>query len=250
VAIRVPIGEREQAIGSLLDLARSGFEEREQGDEVELAVYTDEAGERQLRAAFGSVESSSLVPGWEDAWRAFHRPVTVGGLWIGAPWLKPPRGAPAVVIDPGRAFGTGSHPTTRLCIELLAEVGRGSLLDVGCGSGVLSIAASRFGFAPIVAVDLDPVAVDVTSANAAANGVALDAYALDATIESLPPIDVAVANVSADVVTRVLPRLRCRTVITSGYLEDAVLAPDGWTRVTRSTAEGWAADHYERESSV
>jgi len=124
------------------------------------------------------------------------------------------------------------------------------VLDVGCGSGVLSIAASRFGFAPIVAVDLDPVAVDVTSANAAANGVALDAYALDATIESLPPIDVAVANVSADVVTRVLPRLRCRTVITSGYLEDAVLAPDGWTRVTRSTAEGWAADHYERESSV
>jgi ribosomal protein L11 methyltransferase len=250
VAIRVPVGEREQAIGSLLDLARSGFEEREHGDEVELAVYTDVAGERQLRAAFGCVESSSLAPGWEDAWRAFHRPVTVGGLWVGPPWLKPVSDADTVVIDPGRAFGTGAHPTTMLCIELLTEAPRGSLLDVGCGSGVLSIAAARLGFAPIVALDVDEVAVEVTRANAEANGVALDAYALDATIEPLPPSDVAVANVSADVVTRVLPRLRCRTVITSGYVVDAVPAPDGWTRVARSTAEGWTADHYERESSV
>ena len=117
-----------------------------------------------------------IVPlGWEDAWRAFHRPVTVGGLWIGPPWLEPPQGVSTVVIDPGRAFGTGAHPTTRLCIELLAGVDRGSLLDIGCGSGVLSVAASRLGFAPIVAVDVDPVAVEVARANAAANAVTFGA---------------------------------------------------------------------------
>ena len=89
---------------------------------------------------------------------------------------------PAVVIDPGRAFGTGAHATTRLCVELLARIPRGSLLDVGCGSGVLSIAAARLGYGPVSAVDDDPVAVEVTRANAAVNGVAVDARVLDATV--------------------------------------------------------------------
>ena len=73
-------------------------------------------------------------------------------------------GLPAVVIEPGRAFGTGAHPTTRLCLELLAELARGSLLDVGCGSGVLAVAGAKLGFRPVHAVDHDPVAVDATIA--------------------------------------------------------------------------------------
>ena len=127
----------------------------------------------RLLVAFPDAEVAPVQPGWEDGWRAFHRPVRAGGLWIGPPWEQPDPGEPAVVIDPGRAFGTGAHPTTRLCVELLARCERGSLLDVGCGSGVLSIAAARLGYGPIQAVDNDPVAVETTIANAEVNGVVL-----------------------------------------------------------------------------
>ena len=85
----------------------------------------------------------------------------------------------AVVVDPGRAFGTGAHPTTRACIELLARLDRGSLLDAGCGSGVVSVAAARLGFAPVVAVDVDEVAVEIARETARANGVEVHAFRAD-----------------------------------------------------------------------
>ena len=114
-------------------------------------------------------------------------------------------------------------PTTRLCIELLATSERGSLLDVGCGSGVLAIAASRLGFDPILAVDNDPVAIETTIANAAANGVVVEASLLDGEVGELPRVDVAVVNVLLAPVERILARLDARSAITSGYL--ARIAP-------------------------
>ena len=153
----------------------------------------------------------------------------------------------AVVIDPGRAFGTGAHPTTRLCIELLAGLeSRGSLLDVGCGSGVLSIAAARLGFAPIVAIDDDPVAIEVTLANAEVNEVTLTALTSDATSDPLPPAAVAVANVLLAPVEAILSRLDVTTAVTSGYLDGEVPAHTGWTRAATSTLDGWAADRFDR----
>ncbi len=120
----MPAAHAEIAGSRLLELAPSGFEERAAGDMTELAVYTDDAGAERIRAAFAEhVSSEALLPGWEERWRAFHRPVRAGGLWIGPPWESPPPGERAVVVDPGRAFGTGAHPTTRACIEVL------SLLD-------------------------------------------------------------------------------------------------------------------------
>ena len=150
----------EIARGLMLELFPEGFEERETADGLELVAYTDSGGEERLWAAFGAVQSEEVVGDWEERWRAFHRPVHVGSLWVGPPWEQPPEEATAVVIEPGRAFGTGGHPTTRLCLELLLELEPGSLLDVGCGSGVIAVAAACLGFGPVAAVDREPAALE------------------------------------------------------------------------------------------
>ena len=152
------------------------------------------------------------------------------------------------MIDPGRAFGTGAHPTTRLCVELLAAAPRGSLLDVGCGSGVLAIAAARLGYRPLTAVDDDPVAVEVTRANALANGVELEAALVDATAGPLPEAHLAVANILLGAVEAVLPHLRTRFAITSGYLAGERPGAPGWAWVEGRELDGWAADLFARES--
>ena len=125
----------------MLELAPEGFEERERGTELELAAYTDSHGGSRIARAFGSAQEDDVPTDWAERWRTFHRPVRAGPFWIGPSWEGAPDDAIAIVIDPGLAFGTGAHATTRLCLELLADVPLGSLLDAGCGSGVLSIAA-------------------------------------------------------------------------------------------------------------
>ena len=230
----------------MVELFPEGFEEIEHGDGVELVAYTDPGGEERLWQAFGHVSSGDVEAGWKDGWRAFHQPVEVAGLWIGPPWQAPSSATSAVVIEPGRAFGTGSHPTTRLVVELLAELERGSLLDVGCGSGVVSIAAAKLGFSPVVAVDVDEHAIEATLSNGHANGVTIEARRVDATAARLPPADVCVANVTLDVVERVAPRLDCSLLITSGYLLSEEPALQGFQRVERIGEGGWAADVFRR----
>ena len=150
------------------------------------------------------------------------------------------------MIDPGRAFGTGAHPTTRLTLELLQQLEPGSLLDVGCGSGVLAIAAAKLGFGPVVAVDVDEAAVEATLANARVNGVELSAHRADALVDELPETELVVANVALDVVERLLPRLGVRRAVTSGYLDRDEPRVDGWRRSVRREQDGWAADLLER----
>ena len=152
-----------------------------------------------------------------------------------------------MVIDPGRAFGTGAHATTRLCLELLLDTTPGSLLDIGCGSGVLSIAAAKLGFGPVVALDHDPQAVEATVANAAANGVEIDARLVDATIDPLPSSDVAVANVALGPVEAIARGLDAAMLLSSGYLGRDELRLPGWRRIERRVAGEWAADRFERE---
>ena len=230
----------------MLELFPEGFEETDASDGVELIAYTTAHGEERLWQAFGGAVATDVAEDWADRWRRFHRPVEVAGLWIGPPWETPSDGADAIVIDPGRAFGTGAHATTRLCIELLARVPRGSLLDIGCGSGVLSIAAARLGHGPLVAVDVDEVAVEVAAENAAANGVTLDVRLLDAVVEALPAADTVVANIAPEPVAALSGRLDCTRVITSGYLvsEGPLLA--GFERADRVEDAGWAADLHVR----
>jgi len=230
----------------MLELFPTGFEEVDSDGSVELIAYTDALGEEQLWHAFGGVRGEDVAADWRERWKTFHRPVRVGPLWIGPPWEEPATDATAVVIDPGRAFGTGGHPTTQLCIEALLDLDRGSLLDVGCGSGVLSIAAAKLGFGPVVAIDADEHAVEATQANAVANSVAVDARVVDATGAELPESDVALANITRPTLVALAPHLRSRWVIGSGYLPSDDEELDGFRHVRRLTRDSWAADVYER----
>jgi ribosomal protein L11 methyltransferase len=185
LAVRVARGDAETVLAELLALAPGGLEEREvDADHVEYVVY-GAPGELPalpaVRAAAGAalvdVSTTEIPDDWSERWKAFHPPVDVSWrfrrLRVRPPWEPALTGAGIdVVIDPGQAFGTGAHHTTRLCLELLLELDPcGALADWGCGSGVLAIAAARLGWAPVSACDVDPAAVAAARANAAANGV-------------------------------------------------------------------------------
>ena len=231
----------------MLALFPEGFEEGERGGMLELAAYTDERGEQRARAEFGDVLMSEVPADWEERWKRFHRPVTIAGLWIGPPWEQAPSDGETVVIDPGRAFGTGGHSTTRLCLGLLAGLPRTGLLDIGCGSGVLSIAAAKLGYGPVLAVDREEAAVEAATRNAAANGVEVEVRQLDAAADPLPRAETVIANINARLVGVVGGRVDCETLVTSGYFEPHVPAPPGFRRVDRVATDGWAADVYARE---
>jgi len=198
----------------------------------------------RVRAAFPAARVTQIEPGWEERWREFHKGVVVGPLWIGPPWEPPPAGVPAVTIDPGRAFGTGAHPTTRLCLELVAGLPRGSFLDVGCGSGVLAIAAARLGFGPVCAVDADAAAVAAARENARVNDVAVDVRRLDGLADELPVADAAVANIALDAVELLMPRLAARCLVTSGYLARDAPRARGYRLLERRELDGWAGELY------
>lgn len=229
----------------MLELFPEGFEEVASDGSVELVAYTDPGGEERLWQAFGGARGEDVAADWRDRWRAFHRPVRVGPLWIGPPWEKAPADATAVVIEPGRAFGTGAHPTTQLCIELLLDARPGSLVDLGCGSGILSVVARKLGFDPVFARDLDEPAVEATRANASANGVEVDAAVADVLTAELPRTDVAVSNITRPTLEALAARLRSRVVVGSGYLPSDGPELPGHRHVRRLERQGWAADLYE-----
>jgi ribosomal protein L11 methyltransferase len=227
----------------LLELHPEGFEETER----ELVVYTDAAGEKRLRALFPAVSAERIEPGWEERWREFHRPVWIGPLWVGPPWEQPPPDAIGIVVDPGRAFGTGSHPTTRICMGFLLELERGSLLDIGCGSGVLSVAAAKLGFDPVVAIDRDAAAVEAARRNALANDVVIDVRRSDALASELPATDIAIANIDLVSVEEVAQGLETRVLVTAGYFHSRMPQLPGFTHRERRIDGGWAADLFERQ---
>lgn len=188
---------------------------------------------------------------WAEEWKRFYTLQRIGARLVVHPTWEPYTAAPGeavVALDPGAAFGTGQHETTRLCLAALErEVRDGDeILDVGCGSGVLSVAAAKLGFGPVTAVDMDAVAVEATTTNAAANDVEIVVRRADALAEPLPPVDVAVANVTLEAVTALAPRLKAQLLVASGYLERDEPLLVGWHRIDRCTADGWAADLLRR----
>lgn len=252
--LRVPAAEADAALVRMLDLFPGGLEEERDGDHVVLAGYAE-------RAPAAGLEADDVVPGWEDAWRAYHRPVTVGRLRIGPPWATAPEtgdsppqlgvahlspvstgDCPRVVIDPGRAFGTGAHGSTRAALELLQELEPQPALDLGCGSGVLAIAAVKLGFGPLRCFDRDPLAVEATAENAARNGVSVAVAQADVLVDPLPPAPLWLANLELGLLERLLRRADLpERIIASGMLGSETI---GGTR--RVVADGWAAELVER----
>ena len=229
----------------MLELFPEGFEEVDRADGIELVAYTDSRGEERLWHSFGGVRGQDVAADWRDRWKSFHHPVRVGSLWVGPSWHEAPPDATPIVIDPGRAFGTGAHPTTQLCIELLLDLEPASVVDFGCGSGVLAIVAARLGFAPVVALDADASAVEATRLNAAANGVSVDVRLGDALVEPPPAGDIALANITRPAAAALAPRLRSRRLVASGYLPTDEPSLPPFRHVRRLTRDGWAADLYE-----
>jgi ribosomal protein L11 methyltransferase len=230
----------------MLDLFPEGFEEIEVEGDLELAAYAQGGAEERFWQAFGPGAAVAVPEDWREAWKRFHRPVRVGPLWVGPPWEEPAPGAVPVVIEPGRAFGTGAHATTRLCLELLLSRKRGSLLDVGCGSGVVSIAAAKLGFAPVTAFDVDPDAVAATRENARANDVEIAVNCADFLQIEFPAVRTTVANVTLQAVEAVAKRVDAAELIVSGYLAAERPRVRAWTHAERREDEGWAADMFVR----
>lgn len=213
-------------LAELLELAPSGVEEVSvgSGEVVEYAVY-GAPGELpalpEVTAAAGSalveVSTSEIADDWVQRWREFHRPLVLDGgrLVVRPPW-EPAHGAGVeLVIDPGQAFGTGAHATTRLCLELMVRMtATGPFLDLGCGSGVLAIAAAQLGFSPVVAVDFDPAAVAATAENAGVNGIELEVRRHDLRADPVISAPTVAANL-----------LRPLLLVWAGRLESAVEPP-------------------------
>jgi ribosomal protein L11 methyltransferase len=233
----------------------------ERGDELEAGFVTVADAEAAV-AALGFGEVVDVGPALDaalDAWMAHARPVRVGRLHVRPSWLAddddpPVAGERVVVLDPSRAFGDGSHPSTRACLAAVDRWARPgvSVLDVGCGTGVLAVAAGVLGASPVVAVDVDPVAVAATLANARANGVEVDAV-VGSVDDVQGRFDLVLANVGAATVVAMAPRLAAlgRRVVVAGLYEDrvddvvAALDAVGLMVEDRSVLEGWACQIHQ-----
>ena len=283
LAVRCAPELAEIVLAELTVLAPNGVEEETGPGYVEYAIYGGEGelpelGEIEVAAGDGLVEvvSTEVPDDWADRWQDFHKPLLVGErLWLRPSWEEPREGTIDLVVDPGRAFGTGAHPTTRLCLELLLELAEageagGPLTDLGTGSGVLAIAAAKLGWHPVSGYDHEEPSIDAAATNAEINGISLTLEHCNLR-EGLPELaPTTVANMTAPVlrvvaeqlsggksrgrVSRSLPAVApgdppsaLRTLICSGLLPTeldeiaAAFEPIGLKEADRRLQGDWAA---------
>jgi ribosomal protein L11 methyltransferase len=240
----MPAERYDLAVAALLDLGPGGWQEEavESGRMQRLTFWLpadppgpDSAAALKRLRELGEMRCEAEVGDWAEAWKRFHTPVAIAGLTVRAPWHEATAGSLDVVIDVGMAFGTGSHATTRGCLAALAGLERGSLLDLGTGSGVLALAALRLGFAPVWACDNDPEAVGAARANARRNDLRPRLFLADCTDPAveLPDTDVVVANLLLEPILVLGERYsalvagggaRPSTIVLSGLLADQAAA--------------------------
>jgi ribosomal protein L11 methyltransferase len=240
LAVRCAPEYAERVMANLLELAPNGLEEERGPGWVEFAIYgppgeVPDLGE--LRAAAGGslvdVTTTSVPDDWADRWADFHRPIEVGGrIGVRPSWWDPPDGLIDVVVDPGRAFGTGGHPTTRLSLALLIELEEGGeaggpLADWGTGSGVLAIAAAKLGFSTVIGCDREEASLETARANAEANGVELELLRVDVREEAPPVRPTVAANLTANLLEECAGHLAQadqipNALVCSGMLESEI----------------------------
>ena len=258
MAVRVAREDAAPVLAELLALVPAGLEERDVDETtVEYVLYGAPAelpdlGEVRAVAGGAPVDvlTSALPDDWLERWRAFHRPLDVGPVRVRPPWEAARPGALDVVIEPGQAFGTGSHPSTRLILELLADLEPGGpLADWGCGSGVLAVAAARLGFVPVAACDADPASVAATRSAARVNRVELGVRECDLREQPGPWAPTVLANLVRPLLLELAGRLGRppRRLLASGLLAAegdevaAAFAAHGLREAARREGEGWCA---------
>jgi ribosomal protein L11 methyltransferase len=273
LAVRCAPEYAEAVMANLLELAPNGLEEERGPGWVEFAIYgppgeVPDIGEVQA-AAGGSlvdVTTTSVPDDWADRWTDFHRPIEVSGrIGVRPSWWDPKEGLIDVVVDPGRAFGTGGHPTTRLCLALLValeEAGEasGPIADWGTGSGVLGISASKLGWSPVTGCDRELASLETAKANAEANGVEMSIERVDVR-EGAPPVAPSVvANLTGNLLKDCAGHLSAAgeapdTLVCSGMLEAEVdevteaFGPTGLAESERRIENGWGALLMRRDAA-
>jgi ribosomal protein L11 methyltransferase len=255
-------GEAWAAVDEIAVCGGTAVEQRSMGGDRVLVYggFPDGSSARGAVAALRSAGWPAVVRpiggGHLTAWRNYTRPVDIGGrVWVGFPWSEFDRDeAPAVVeIDTGRAFGTGGHPSTGLLLcELAGRLQGGeSVLDVGCGSGVLAVTAARLGAGSVLGIDIEPEALTVTSANASLNGVAAVVETSGGSIEDLEAVfEVIVANIGAPTLIQMASALQAR-LARGGWIGLSGLSPAQVSKVAAAyrgvevvsipTDDDWAA---------
>jgi ribosomal protein L11 methyltransferase len=196
-----------------------------------VAWFSDRAAAEEAARALGGGEIESVEEAdWGEVWKRGLEPLVVGRIYVRPSWVDapPPPGTAEVVLDPGMAFGTGTHPTTALCLaalsDLLAARPGASVLDVGTGSGLLAIAAAKLGAGRVAANDDDPVAVRVARENAAANGVAVE-IGQEPVARIGGTFDLVVANILANTLVELAGEISAKVAPGGTVLLSGILAP-------------------------
>ncbi|MCL2497576.1 MAG: 50S ribosomal protein L11 methyltransferase [Symbiobacteriaceae bacterium] len=217
----------------------------------------------QYGLAIGSATlTTTVIPDedWGEAWKAYYKPLQIGQRLLIVPAWEERQGSPdrlQIILDPGLAFGTGNHATTRLCLELLEKwlIPGSRVLDIGCGSGILTIASAKLGASRVDAIDIDPLAISSTKNNLKLNDIDIGIGVHQGELHEvhIPPAQLLVANIVADVIIDLLQHTVPRYLapggvfIAGGILEErledvlAALALGSFSLMEQLSADGWVA---------
>jgi ribosomal protein L11 methyltransferase len=263
LVLRVPRRAVEDVLDRLLPIVPQGVREVPVGRHVELLVRGPELpSEPDLKRAAGrwphKLSEREVPDDWRQRRVLDYQPDVIGGRLVVRPNWAPPTGAEIeIVLADTSAFGVGTHPTTRTCLELLLALPvLGSFADLGCGTGVLAIAAARLGWSPVAAVDHNRQSVAAASANARANHVELDAHVADLSATPPPHVDCMAANVPPELHALIAPGLTerlPRMALLSGFETDravevsAAYRSRGLRERERDDRHGWSVLVLERD---
>lgn len=276
--LNTPEEEIENRCARLEELGVNGFvieseqdfksflkENKQYWDYVDEQLESNYKGLSQIKFYLSQDEDTSLIDAefpeaqkktvrdedWENNWRQYYRPIEIGEKIVVVPqWEKiPDNGRIPLVLDPGLIFGTGSHATTKMCLELLQniELKDKKVLDLGCGSGILGIGAMLLGAESCTAIDIDEKAPDVVKSNAALNNVEIEAFSGNVLSSEFPGYDIVIANIVADVIIALAPKVRSSKFICSGIIDgrdievEKALKAAGFTIEQHRHLEEWNA---------